>query len=336
AGDMKGKFSLRASITSELFLQDVEVPDSCRLPSVTGLKGPLSCLTQARYGIAWGVIGAAMACYQEALRYSQERLVQGGPLAGKQLTQEKLVFMLTEITKAQLLALRVGRLKDEHKLDHTMVSMAKRNNVDAALQIARLARDLLGNLLEGHLKVVAANALLQQGYSLMEGSNQKNVGRVITLRQGRMHSTLVERPFMAAAPGSEKAKNSPDLRVWEPCRLVVELQVRSQYGSQSALFSDNLLDDLERIRRGTADLFVLAADRWLYEALCGIKRDRRGRKAKHTAALSAALPGCSQLGTSSEPADWPPSKQGDLTGKGALVTAVTGDERCIIGIWRAV
>ena len=85
-----------------------------------------------------------MACYQEALRYTQERQVQGGPLAGKQLTQEKLVFMLTEITKAQLLALRVGRLKDEHKLDHTMVSMAKRNNVDAALQIARLARDLLG------------------------------------------------------------------------------------------------------------------------------------------------------------------------------------------------
>ncbi len=141
---MKGKFSLRASVTSELFLQDVEVPDANRLPGVEGLKGPLSCLTQARYGIAWGALGAAMACYEEALHYSQERLVQGGPLAGKQLTQEKLVFMLTEITKAQLLALRLGRLKDEGKLDHTMVSMAKRNNVDIALQIARLARDLLG------------------------------------------------------------------------------------------------------------------------------------------------------------------------------------------------
>jgi glutaryl-CoA dehydrogenase len=144
AGDMKGKFSLRASITSELYLQDVELPDANRLPGVVGLKGPLSCLTQARYGIAWGVIGAAMACYEEALHYTKERQVQGGPLAGKQLTQEKLVFMLTEITKAQLLALRVGRIKDEGKLDHTMVSMAKRNNVDVALQIARLARDLLG------------------------------------------------------------------------------------------------------------------------------------------------------------------------------------------------
>ncbi len=143
SADMKGKFSLRASVTSELFLQDVEVDDANRL-DVEGLKGPLSCLTQARYGIAWGALGAAMACYDEALRYTQERLVQGGPLAGKQLTQEKLVFMLTEITKAQLLALRLGRLKDEGKLDHTMVSMAKRNNVDAALQIARLARDLLG------------------------------------------------------------------------------------------------------------------------------------------------------------------------------------------------
>jgi len=144
ARDMKGKFSLRGSITSELFLQDVELPDANRLPGVSGLKGPLSCLTQARYGISWGAIGAALACYEEALGYTQERLVEGGPLAGKQITQEKLVFMLTEITKAQLLALRVGQLKDSGKLHHTMVSMAKRNNVDVALQIARLARDLLG------------------------------------------------------------------------------------------------------------------------------------------------------------------------------------------------
>ena len=144
ARDMKGKFSLRASITSELYLQDVEVPDANRLPGGEGLKAPLGCLTQARYGIAWGAIGAAMACYDEVVRYAQEREVQGGVLAGKQLTQEKLVFMLTEITKAQLLALRVGRLKDEGRLHHTMVSMAKRNNVDVALQIARAARDLLG------------------------------------------------------------------------------------------------------------------------------------------------------------------------------------------------
>jgi glutaryl-CoA dehydrogenase len=144
ARDIKGKFSLRASITSELFLHDVELPEESRLPLAKGLKAPLSCLTQARYGIAWGAVGAAMACYAEALQYAQERKVQGGALAGKQIAQQRLVFMLTEITKAQLLALRVGRLKDEGKLHHSMVSMAKMNNVDIALRIAREARDLLG------------------------------------------------------------------------------------------------------------------------------------------------------------------------------------------------
>jgi glutaryl-CoA dehydrogenase len=144
ARDIKGKFSLRGSVTSELFLADVEVPDENRLPKAEGMKGPLSCLTQARYGIAWGAIGAAMACFEEVVDYAKERLVQGGPLAGKQLTQAKLADMLTEITKAQLLALRLGRLKDAGKLHHTMVSMAKRNNVDVALSIARAARDLLG------------------------------------------------------------------------------------------------------------------------------------------------------------------------------------------------
>jgi glutaryl-CoA dehydrogenase len=144
ARDIRGKFSLRASVTSELFLSEVEVPDENRLPKVEGLRGPLSCLTQARYGIAWGAIGAAMACYDEALQYSLAREVQGGMLAAKQLTQEKLVYMLTEITKAQLLALRVGRIKDTGQLEPAMVSLIKRNNVDAALSIARLARDLLG------------------------------------------------------------------------------------------------------------------------------------------------------------------------------------------------
>ncbi|MCP3983723.1 MAG: acyl-CoA dehydrogenase [bacterium] len=144
ARDIKGKFSLRGSVTSELFLQDVRLPEESRLPEAKGMKGPLSCLTQARYGIAWGVLGAAMACFDEIVEYSRERIVQGGPLASKQLTQAKLTDMLTEITKAQLLAYRLGRLKDEGKLHHTMVSMAKRNNVDIALQIARVARDLLG------------------------------------------------------------------------------------------------------------------------------------------------------------------------------------------------
>ena len=142
--DIKGKFSLRASITSELALQDVEVAESGRLPGAEGLAAALGCLNQARYGIAWGAIGAAMACYEEAVRYCRDRIVQGGPLAGKQLTQEKLVGMLAELTKAQLLALRVGRIKDEGRLHHTMVSLAKRENVDMALRIARTARDLLG------------------------------------------------------------------------------------------------------------------------------------------------------------------------------------------------
>jgi glutaryl-CoA dehydrogenase len=144
ARDIKGKFSLRGSVTSELFLKDVVVPDAALLPKAEGMKGPLSCLTQARYGIAWGAIGAALACFDEVVTYTKERLVQGGPLAGKQLTQQKLAEMLTEITKAQLLALRLGRLKDEHKLEPVMVSMAKRNNVDMALEVARAARDLLG------------------------------------------------------------------------------------------------------------------------------------------------------------------------------------------------
>jgi glutaryl-CoA dehydrogenase len=144
ARDIKGKFSLRGSVTSELFLQDVELPDGNRLPGAKGVGAPLSCLNQARYGISWGVLGAAMACYDEALQYTKERVVQGGLLAGKQLTQAKLVDMLTEITKGQLLALHVGRVKDAGELHHTMVSMIKRNNVDIALRVAREARDLLG------------------------------------------------------------------------------------------------------------------------------------------------------------------------------------------------
>jgi glutaryl-CoA dehydrogenase len=164
ARDMKGKFSLRGSVTSELYLDAVEVPESNRLPGVVGLRGPLSCLTQARYGISWGVIGAAMACFDEALRYVKEREVQGGLLAAKQITQVKLVDMLTEITKAQLLALRVGRIKDEGNLHHTMVSMIKRNNVDIALGVARVARDLLG-----------ANGIVDEYHSMRHMVNLETV-----------------------------------------------------------------------------------------------------------------------------------------------------------------
>ncbi len=138
------KFSLRASDTGELVLEDVRIPDSNRLPGAVGLKAPLMCLTQARYGIAWGACGAAMACYDVALKYAKERVQFTRPIAGYQLVQQKLVYMLTEITKMQLLCLRLGELKNSGKLHFTRVSMGKMNNVYHALQIARIARDILG------------------------------------------------------------------------------------------------------------------------------------------------------------------------------------------------
>lgn len=142
--DIHGKFSLRASVTSELILEDARVPDENRLPDVRGLRGPLSCLNQARYGIAWGAVGAAMACYDEALSYAKERVQFTRPIAGYQLVQAKLVEMLSEITKAQLLCWRLGKLKDAGKVRPQQVSLAKRNNVHWAQQIARAARDVLG------------------------------------------------------------------------------------------------------------------------------------------------------------------------------------------------
>jgi glutaryl-CoA dehydrogenase len=144
AKDQKGKLSLRASDTSELVLQDVKVGKDALLPGSTGLKSPLMCLTQARYGIAWGAVGAAMACYDEALRYGRQRVMFGKPIAGFQLQQQRLVEMLTEITKAQLLVLQLGRLKDLGTMTPEQVSLAKRNNVDMACECAREARRLLG------------------------------------------------------------------------------------------------------------------------------------------------------------------------------------------------
>lgn len=138
------KFSLRASDTGELVLQDVRIPEANRLPGTDGIKSTLRCLNQARYGIAWGAIGAAMACYDRALTYAKERVQFTRPIAGYQLVQQKLVEMLTEITKMQPLALRLGRLKDQGRLSHVQISMGKRNNVFHALQIARVARDILG------------------------------------------------------------------------------------------------------------------------------------------------------------------------------------------------
>ncbi|HZE89690.1 MAG TPA: acyl-CoA dehydrogenase family protein [Verrucomicrobiae bacterium] len=144
ASDIKGKFALRASVTSDLALQDVRVPASSMLPGTRGLKGPLSCLSQARYGIAWGAVGAAMAVFDEALTYTKNRTQFGRPLASFQLVQNKLAWMVNEITKAQLLSLRLGRLKEEGKAEPARVSLAKMNNVNIALEIARLGRDMLG------------------------------------------------------------------------------------------------------------------------------------------------------------------------------------------------
>ncbi|MGZ4789490.1 MAG: acyl-CoA dehydrogenase family protein [Terriglobales bacterium] len=145
AEDVHGKWSLRASVTSGFSMSDVRVPASNLLPGTGGLKSPLMCLNQARYGIGWGGIGAAMACYDTALQYSQVRKqFHDKPIASHQLIQEKLVWMISEITKAQLLALQVGRLKDAGKVMHYHISMAKRNNIWMALECARMARDILG------------------------------------------------------------------------------------------------------------------------------------------------------------------------------------------------
>ena len=144
APEMKGKHSLRASVTSELVFDNVMIPISNRLPGGDGLRLPLSCLSQARYGIAWGAIGAAMACYDAALSYAKSRIQFDKPIAAFQITQEKLVHMVTEITKAQLLCVQLGRLKDAGKVRFQQISMAKRNNVFHALAIARESRSILG------------------------------------------------------------------------------------------------------------------------------------------------------------------------------------------------
>jgi glutaryl-CoA dehydrogenase len=143
--DIHGKLSMRASVTSSLALSDCRVSASAMLPGAKGLKAPLSCLSQARYGIGWGVLGAAMDCYETARQYSIDRKqFDGRPIASHQLVQEKLAWMITEITKAQLLAIQAGRVKDQGKIDPAHISMLKRNNVAMALECARLSRDLLG------------------------------------------------------------------------------------------------------------------------------------------------------------------------------------------------
>jgi glutaryl-CoA dehydrogenase len=144
SSDIHGKLSLRASVTSELSMINVRVPDSSRLPNIEGLKGPLSCLTQARYGIAWGMVGAAVDCYQTALDYSLERKQFSKPIAGYQLTQSKFAEMITQITMAQLTVYQLGRLKDQNKMRFDQVSLAKRNHCKMARDVARTCREILG------------------------------------------------------------------------------------------------------------------------------------------------------------------------------------------------
>jgi len=178
APEMKGKHSLRASVTSELILQDVLVPHENILPGGDGLRLPLSCLSQARYGIAWGAIGAAMACYSSALAYAKSRIQFDRPIAAFQITQEKLVYMITEITKAQLLCLQLGRLKDAGQMRFQQVSLAKRNNVYHALEIARMARTILG-----------ANGILDE-YPVMR--HAANLESVLTYEgTHEMHTLIV-------------------------------------------------------------------------------------------------------------------------------------------------
>ncbi len=144
APEMKGKHSLRASVTSELIFEDVIIPEQNLLPKSKGLKSPLMCLNQARYSIAWGVVGSMLACFDSALNYANSRIQFNKPISSFQLTQQKLAFMATEITKAQLLNLQLGKLKDNGEVKHTQISMAKRNNCEMALEVARSAREILG------------------------------------------------------------------------------------------------------------------------------------------------------------------------------------------------
>ncbi|MBM4166950.1 MAG: acyl-CoA dehydrogenase, partial [Ignavibacteria bacterium] len=177
APEMKGKHSLRASVTSELVFDHCEIPKENLLPNVQGLKGPLGCLTQARYGIAWGGIGAAMAAYECALDYSKSRIQFGKPIASYQMTQEKLVYMVTEITKMQLVCLQLGRMKDNKTMRFQQVSFAKRNNIHHALEICRIARSILG-----------ANGILDE-YPVMR--HMANLESVITYEGTHEMHTLI-------------------------------------------------------------------------------------------------------------------------------------------------
>ncbi len=183
AREVHHKLSLRASVTAELHLEDCRVPESARLPGVRGMRGPLSCLSEARFGIAWGAVGAAMACYETALEYSKVRHQFGRPIGSFQLTQAKLVDMLTGITQGQLLALQLARLKERHQVRPAQISLAKRANVAMALEVARTARSILGaNGISLEYPVIRHMANLETVYTY-EGTHEIHtltVGKDIT------------------------------------------------------------------------------------------------------------------------------------------------------------
>ena len=190
--DQKGKLSLRASDTSEIHLQDCLVPRDALLPKSDGIKSPLMCLTQARYGIAWGAVGAAMACYHEALEYAKQRVMFDRPIAQTQLQQARLAEMITEITKAQFLVLQLGRLKDRGTMTPQQVSMAKRNNVNMACEAAREARRLLG-----------ANGILAEYHSMRHMANLESVYTYEGTHD--MHTLIVGRK----SPGCRRSDPRP-------------------------------------------------------------------------------------------------------------------------------
>ncbi len=183
AHDIHTKASMRASVTSELVLEEVEVSEDHVLPGAVGLSKALACLTQARYGIAWGVIGAAVACFEEALEYAQSRVAFGRPIAATQIQQQRLVDMLTRITTSQLIAYRLGQLKDAGRMDYVQVSLAKRHNVRAALEVAREARQILGGYgitLEYHSMRHAANLESVDTYEGTYDVHTLILGRALT------------------------------------------------------------------------------------------------------------------------------------------------------------
>lgn len=197
SSNQHGKFSLRASVTSELAFQDCRIPASSVLPESQGLSSPLQCLNQARYGIAWGGLGAAMDCYNTALEYSKQRLqFQGAPIASHQLVQDKLVWMISEITKGQFLALQIGRLKDAGKAKHFHISLGKRNNVWVARECAKLARELLG-----------ANGIVND-YPVIR--HMMNIESVYTYEGTHdMHNLIIGESITGIAAFNPPAANSP-------------------------------------------------------------------------------------------------------------------------------